>query len=157
VNKRFASLIFVFVVFAALGLFQASRMGTSLVLTPSQVISGEGHSEPRIRVAGRVADSSIEYKLEPELELRFAVQDPGKAAPAGAAVLPVVYKGLKPDMFAAGRDVIIDGEIQEGTLRARSLLTQCPSKYEPPDPAKMYKKDASSGGSAPGALPASTN
>ena len=40
-------------------------------------------------------------------------------------------------MFTAGRDVIIDGEYKDGVLQAQKLLTQCPSKYEPPSPEKM--------------------
>jgi cytochrome c-type biogenesis protein CcmE len=49
-------------------------------------------------------------------------------------VVPVVYQGLKPDMFAAGRDVLIDGDYVGGVIKAAKLQTQCPSKYEPVAP-----------------------
>ena len=52
--------------------------------------------------------------------------------------IPVTYKKLKPDMFAAGRDVIIDGNFINGKVEALNLLTQCPSKYEPPNATEQY-------------------
>jgi len=41
-------------------------------------------------------------------------------------------------MFAAGRDVIIQGDYIGGVLKANNLVTQCPSKYEPAAPADIY-------------------
>jgi cytochrome c-type biogenesis protein CcmE len=40
----------------------------------------------------------------------------------------------KPDMFAAGRDVIVEGQLAAGTIEARQVLTSCPSKYVPKQP-----------------------
>jgi cytochrome c-type biogenesis protein CcmE len=58
--------------------------------------------------------------------LRFGIQDIG-----GRAAVPVVYKGSVPDLFRAGRDVVVDGTLRNGTFVARrdSLVTKCPSKY----------------------------
>ena len=150
-------------------LYYATTQGTSLVLTPSQLLElGPSGEKLRIRVAGKVAQQEIQYSLEPKIELRFFIKDPGaaaamaamSAASAGAPMppmspadapasdengrtIPVVYRKLKPDMFAAGRDVIIDGNFRNGTLEAVNLLTQCPSKYEPPKPTSVdYSKQA---------------
>jgi cytochrome c-type biogenesis protein CcmE len=91
----------------------------------------------RIRVGGRVADLPIDYATEPTLRLSFRIMDPGKSEPSTIEnTIAVVYEGLRPDMFAAGRDVIIDGHFEGGILYAATLLTQCPSKYEPPDAPK---------------------
>ena len=49
----------------------------------------------------------------------------------GATTVAVEYRNLKPDMFQAGRDVLIDGDFKGGTIVAAKLQTQCPSKYEP--------------------------
>jgi cytochrome c-type biogenesis protein CcmE len=39
-------------------------------------------------------------------------------------------------MFAANRDVIVEGALDpDGTLQARQVLTSCPSKYVPKQPA----------------------
>ena len=61
--------------------------------------------------------------------MRFGIEDPGTG---GGGLIAVVYRGVRPDMFAVGRDVIMDGDYYNGTFTAANLLTQCPSKYEPP-------------------------
>jgi cytochrome c-type biogenesis protein CcmE len=45
--------------------------------------------------------------------------------------VPVAYRGILPDMFAAGREVVVEGRYGDGSLAARQILTSCPSKYEP--------------------------
>jgi cytochrome c-type biogenesis protein CcmE len=43
----------------------------------------------------------------------------------------VRYKGVKPDMFQTGVDVIVEGRIgHDGVLAASVLMTSCPSKYQ---------------------------
>jgi cytochrome c-type biogenesis protein CcmE len=101
----------------------------------------------RIRVAGRVSADPIEYVVAPRFELKFAVLDPGSKA-TGPGVLRVVYRGVKPDMFAPGRDVIMDGNFSGGVLEATKLLTQCPSKYEAPKPTDQYKGEPNGDGVA---------
>lgn len=151
-NRLFISLIAVFTIVGGLVVFQATRQTARAVLLPSEL---KREANPRklmrVRVGGRVAEL-LNYNLEPRIELSFTVKDPEsdeQVAPqkndgdeaiqkeeliAVPVTVPVVYNGLKPDMFAPGRDVIIEGEFVNGTLVAHSLLTQCPSKYEPPTP-----------------------
>jgi len=62
----------------------------------------------------------------------------GGTLEGGLSMVAVVYRGLRPDMFSAGRDVIIDGSFEGGSVVANTLLTQCPSKYEAPSPEKKY-------------------
>ena len=131
-NKQFLGIVAAVVLLAGILLYQASMGGTSLVLPPSDLLAESKISRQRIRVAGRVADLPVNSKSEAPFELRFHIEDPED--PKGS--VPVVYRGLKPDMFATGRDVIIQGQYQEGILQAKSLLTQCPSKYEPPKPTR---------------------
>jgi cytochrome c-type biogenesis protein CcmE len=114
-------------------LIQGMQQGSSVVLLPSQVLErGAKESLKRIRVIGRVTTQEILYSVSPKLELKFSVQDPPGSNQSKDGRLAVVYEGVKPDMFAAGRDVIIDGAYDGGELKAVNLLTQCPSKYEPP-------------------------
>ncbi len=128
-NRNFIGLVLTFLVVAGVLIFKATSESTATVLLPSDLIkAGSASSLTRIRVGARIADAEILYTVEPKIELRFNVEDPKD--PNGS--IPVIYNGLKPDMFASGRDVIIDGEYIGGTLIASRLLTQCPSKYEPP-------------------------
>jgi cytochrome c-type biogenesis protein CcmE len=43
----------------------------------------------------------------------------------------VLYTGSVPDLFRPGRDVVVDGRLQNGIFVAErdSLITKCPSKY----------------------------
>lgn len=47
--------------------------------------------------------------------------------------VPVRYSGSVPDLFRAGRHVVVDGQLRHGTFVAvpGSMITKCPSKYAP--------------------------
>ncbi|MCS6925043.1 MAG: cytochrome c maturation protein CcmE, partial [Candidatus Binatia bacterium] len=47
------------------------------------------------------------------------------------AGIAVHYQGILPDMFAEGRDVIVEGRSDGTVLQATTVMTSCPSKYEP--------------------------
>jgi cytochrome c-type biogenesis protein CcmE len=95
-----------------------------------------------LRVAGRVVPGTIQWNPS-SLTLKFAITQPppgdGQAevtTVAASAQAParftVVSRGQpKPDMFAPGRDVIVEGLLQDNTIQARQVLTSCPSKYLP--------------------------
>jgi len=144
-NRVFISLVIGFAVVGALLIFQTTRTTSSTVYKPSELaIVAPGSVLTRIRVAGRVADDRpVDYQVQPKLRLAFSIHDPGVdpdskiASKDPLATIPVVYQGVRPDMFTTGRDVIIDGEFRDGTLQAAQLLTQCPSKYEAPEPGKV--------------------
>ncbi len=134
-NIKFVSLVILFFGIGALIVFQATQESSSLVKLPSELAPlGKAGTLSRVRVAGKVVADTVRYEVQPELSLTFSISDPGKPAIEASleSSVPVVYKGIKPDMFAAGRDVIIDGDFVGGSLLATKLLTQCPSKYEPP-------------------------
>ncbi len=77
-----------------------------------------------IRVAGKVADNSMEWDGG-NLTLRFTLVDEEED-------LPVVYHDVIPDNFQEGRDVVLDGiYYEDGVFIADEILTQCPSKYVP--------------------------
>ncbi|MEM7245923.1 MAG: cytochrome c maturation protein CcmE [Acidobacteriota bacterium] len=79
----------------------------------------------RIRVAGWVADDSIDQERE-RLVTRFRLRDE-----AGAVAVPVRYDGVLPDLFTEGGQVVATGQLNDsGTFVAEHLMTKCPSKYE---------------------------
>jgi len=140
-GRIFISLVSLFIVVGVALVYQATRGTSSLVLTPPELIEkAHANDLPRIRLGGRVVDP-IEYTTEPKSVLRFRVRHPDSTK--GDATVPVIYEGLKPDMFAAGRDVLIDGDFIGGTVRAATLQTQCPSKYEPAVPGTTPQAPAS--------------
>ena len=128
--KRFFILALIVLTLLILLTFQATQSSASLVLIPSELVS-KHEDVTRIRVGGRVADKPFSYDTSGEFILKFFLRD--RENPESTAI-QVEYHGLKPDMFSIGRDIIVDGDFTNGTLRATNLLTQCPSKYEPPKP-----------------------
>jgi len=76
-----------------------------------------------VRVAGKVTNDPIQWDVQ-NLALAFTIGD-------DAYRIPVQYHGVKPDMFQAGANVIVEGRIsRDGVLIAANLMTSCPSKYE---------------------------
>jgi cytochrome c-type biogenesis protein CcmE len=76
------------------------------------------------RLDGKVATGSVVYDQRAP-RLSFKMTD-------GKESIGVVYDGLMPDAFAAGREVVVEGTYRHGdrTLVASKLVTKCPSKYE---------------------------
>jgi cytochrome c-type biogenesis protein CcmE len=89
-------------------------------LVRREAVAGEG-----LRVAGRVGTKSVNWNPATlDLKFRLANFDENDG-------VDVAYNGILPDMFAEGRDVIVEGTYgHEGAFHARTLLTACPSKYE---------------------------
>lgn len=129
-NRVFISLIVLFVGLGAILIVQAMQTSTARVFTPSE-LARHRDAVRRIRVVGKVAPQELEYQTEPTIRLSFHIQDPEGEH---QETVRVEYDKLMPDMFAPGRSVIIDGEYTGSVVRAESLMTQCPSKYEPPTP-----------------------
>ena len=82
-----------------------------------------------VRLGGTVVPGSIAWDVSHQ-HLRFAVTD-------GVDAIPVRYSGVVPDIFAEGRQVVVEGRISaDGVFAATTLLAKCPTKYNPADPQK---------------------
>jgi cytochrome c-type biogenesis protein CcmE len=109
-------------VLAVFLLYSSIAGGGTPALRPSSV---RGHGE-KVSLSGRV--------IKPVTGdahgagLRFRLRDVN-----GTATVPVVYKGSVPDLFRAGRDIVVDGRLQNGVFVAvpGTMVTKCPSKYTP--------------------------
>jgi len=113
-------------------------------LTPSGLVarlkSDPGFKGADVRVGARVVPGSI--KRDPGgREYAFRIVDTTKNA---TDTLNVFYKGLAPDTFTDGVDVVVSGRATEGTFQATQLLAKCASRYEA----------APAGPNTPGAKPA---
>jgi len=123
----------------------AVRNTAEFYLTVSEVKARQTElSGQMLRVAGRVQAGTIAWDPS-SLTLKFAMnQPPPDGSDAGlkpvavstGATFSVICRGQpKPDMFAPGRDVIVEGRLAStGVIEARQVLTSCPSKYAPKQP-----------------------
>jgi cytochrome c-type biogenesis protein CcmE len=105
-------------VFLAAALIYTSFSASTEASKPSQIEPGRSYE-----VTGKVVKGSISRDGD---ELRFRIRDRD-----GTASVPVSYAGVVPDPFRDGREVIVSGELRQGTFVAErdSLVTKCPSKF----------------------------
>jgi cytochrome c-type biogenesis protein CcmE len=105
-------------VFLAAALIYTSFSASTEASKPSQIEPGRSYE-----VTGKVVKGSISRDGD---ELRFRIRDRD-----GTASVPVSYSGVVPDPFREGREVIVSGELKQGTFVAErdSLVTKCPSKF----------------------------
>jgi cytochrome c-type biogenesis protein CcmE len=97
-------------------------------LTPSEMATrirkDPGFRGADVRIGAHVVRGSI--KRDPGgREYSFRVTDS-----TGVDTLNVVYRGLAPDTFTDGVDVVVAGRATEGTFQAVTLLAKCASRYE---------------------------
>lgn len=114
------------VIIAAIGylMFSGATGNTAYYLTVPELHQQLARVQgTALRVSGKVTDDPIHWDVQ-SLSLAFTMGE-------GTARVPVRYKGVKPDMFQPGAEVIVEGQIgSDGVLTASNLMTSCPSKYE---------------------------
>ena len=105
-------------------IFTSIQGSTAPYLTVTELQSrGPSIYERNVRVTGLIQEESIEWNAH-DLILKFEIADEGGR-------LPVVYKGLRPDMFQDRAQAVVEGRYTEGgTFEAHNLVLKCPSKYE---------------------------
>jgi cytochrome c-type biogenesis protein CcmE len=108
-------------VLLAAALVYTSFSASTEAKQPSDLLNSA--SSDTYDLTGRVVTDSVERTDD---GLRFGIEDRD-----GSESLPVSYSGTVPDPFREGREVIVTGQLQEGTFVADrdSLITKCPSKF----------------------------
>ncbi len=95
-------------------------------LNVSEALAMESESLHSARLFGTVAKDEI---LRPNdgLGATFKLQDANNTD----QFIEVSYKGVVPDTFDVGSEVIIEGSFQQkNKFVAKTLMTKCPSKYQ---------------------------
>jgi cytochrome c-type biogenesis protein CcmE len=106
----------------AVFLIYTSISGATPSLKPSQLGGHSGRVSLVGNVIGPVTGDAHAGGLH------FRLRDIG-----GKTTVPVVYTGTVPDLFRAGRHIVVDGRLANGVFVAvpGTLVTKCPSKYAP--------------------------
>jgi cytochrome c-type biogenesis protein CcmE len=127
-RKRTIRLIVALTAAVLLGgaLVYTSFSGAAEARKPSQIVNAQPGTD--YKVTGKVVPGTIRRTGGDDGQtLDFRVRDRD-----GNVSIPVTYKGVVPDPFRDNREIIIEGEMRNGTLVAKrdTLVTKCPSKFK---------------------------
>ena len=109
-------------VLLAVALIYTSFSSSTEAKQPSDILNAS--PDQSYELTGVVVPNSIRHHGS-QLGFRVADRNDPKVS------IPVRYTGEVPDPFTDGREVIVTGNVHEGTFMARrdSLITKCPSKF----------------------------
>jgi cytochrome c-type biogenesis protein CcmE len=133
-KKRHKRIVFIVTSLAALGLASwlvlgAFRNNLVFFFSPTQVVAKEAPAGRTFRIGGLVENGSLKRDSD-GLTIRFVVTDT-------ANTLPVVYKGILPDLFKEGRGCVAQGKVgTDGVFYADQIMAKHDENYMPPEAAR---------------------
>ena len=133
-KKRHKRIVFIVASLAALGLATALVLGAfrnNLVFffSPTQVMAKEAPVGKTFRIGGLVQSGTLKRGSD-GLTIRFSVTDT-------ATSIPVVYKGILPDLFKEGRGCVAQGRVGgDGVFYADQIMAKHDENYMPPEAAR---------------------
>ena len=127
-QKRLAFIVAgVALVGAAVGLVLfALKNNVSLYFTPTQVYNKEAPQGRSFRIGGLVETGSVKREGD-GLTVHFNITDTAKN-------MPVIYKGILPDLFKEGKGVVAQGKLEaDNVFHAEEVLAKHDENYMPPE------------------------
>ncbi len=116
----------------------AFRSNLVFFFTPTQIANGEVPQGRSFRIGGLVEASSLKREND-GLTVHFVVTDMSKR-------VPVVYKGILPDLFREGKGAVAQGQLgPDGVFRASEVLAKHDENYMPPEAAEALARAKASG------------
>lgn len=118
-------------------LLVANAFQSNLVFffSPTQVAANEAPKNKSFRIGGLVEQGSVKRQSD-GVTVHFVVTDTAKT-------MPVVYKGILPDLFKEGKGVVAQGKLgQDGVFRADEVLAKHDENYMPPEAAYALEQAA---------------
>ena len=113
----------------------ASAFRNNLVFffSPTQVAAKEAPVNRTFRVGGLVQEGTLKRDAD-GLTVHFIVTDT-------VASVPVIYKGILPDLFKEGRGCVAQGRVgNDGVFYAESVLAKHDENYMPPEAGQAIDK-----------------
>lgn len=130
-KRRHKRIAFIVMGLAGLGIatslvLSAFRSNLVFFFSPSQVVAKEAPVNRTFRVGGLVEQGSLKRDND-GLTVRFTVTDTAHS-------VPVVFKGIIPDLFKEGRGCVAEGRVgADGVFYADKVLAKHDENYMPPE------------------------
>jgi len=134
-HKRITMIVGGVAVLAVAAALVLSAFQKNLVFffTPTQVAANEAPQGRTFRIGGLVEPGSVRRQAD-GVTVQFVVTDTAKS-------IPVVYKGILPDLFREGKGVVTQGRLgADGTFQASEVLAKHDENYMPPEAAEALKR-----------------
>jgi cytochrome c-type biogenesis protein CcmE len=137
-KRRHKRISFIIAGLAALGIataFVLTAFQSNLVFffSPSQVADNEAPVNRTFRIGGLVENGTIKRQGD-GLTVHFTVTDTAKS-------IPVVYKGILPDLFKEGKGCVAQGRLgADGVFYADEVLAKHDENYMPPEAGDAIDK-----------------
>ena len=113
----------------------ALKNNVSLYFTPTQVFNKEAPQGRNFRIGGLVEAGSM-HREGDGLTVHFNVTDTVKT-------MPVIYKGILPDLFKEGKGVVAQGKLDANNVFiAEEVLAKHDENYMPPEAKDALDKAA---------------
>jgi len=109
----------------------ALRGGINFFRSPSQVVAKPPAPAEVFRIGGLVEEGSL--KRGERETIRFNVTD-------GGAVVPVIFTGVLPDLFAENQGMVGTGTFEDGVFRATEILAKHDEDYMPKEVIDSLKE-----------------
>ena len=120
---------------AAALILNAFQSNLVFFFSPTQVSRGEAPTDRAFRIGGLVESGSVKREAD-GLTVRFVVTDTAKS-------MPVLYKGILPDLFKEGKGVVAEGKLgADGLFTASQVLAKHDENYMPPEAAHALEQAA---------------
>jgi len=114
-------------------ILNAFRSNLVFFYTPSEIAARQAPIGHDFRVGGMVVDGSLQRQSD-GVTVRFLVTDTVKS-------IPVVYKGILPDLFREGKGVVAQGKLSaDGVFQADQVLAKHDENYMPPEAAEAVER-----------------
>ena len=118
---------------AAALVLNAFQSNLVFFFSPSQIAAKEAPVGRNFRIGGLVEKGSVKRDND-GLTIHFTVTDTANS-------IPVVYKGILPDLFKEGRGCVAQGQVgADGIFHADSVLAKHDENYMPPEAAQSLEK-----------------
>ncbi len=122
-GRKILIAVVVFVLAGAYLAFTGARSSMAYYLTVGELLDRTSMvADADVRLSGTVAAGSVTWD-QVSGRLEFTVTD-------GTRRLPVFYRGVVPDAFKPGADVVVEGHYDGARFVAERLFAKCPSKFE---------------------------
>ena len=137
-KRRHRRIAFIVVGLAGLSIaayLVASAFRNNLVFffSPTQVAAKEAPVGRTFRIGGLVQEGTLKREQD-GLTVRFTVTDTAQS-------IPVVYKGILPDLFKEGRGCVAQGKLNpDGVFQAEEVLAKHDENYMPPEAGEAIDK-----------------